>query len=103
MQQDDLEDTHWVSAAVPDLAWTDLFDQPPLGWQDLESPSAVAAGTAWPQSGRTALLRVLSSVVPQEPNWVVNVLHADAARITVTPSVPLAWDPRLFGIQAPRR
>ena len=97
-----LGSTLLVEAVLPDdLPWTDLLQAPPLGWRALGSPEAVAAGQAWLEEGRTALLRVPSALVSREPNWVVNVRHPDAARIKAGRAEPLEWDPRLFGIPAP--
>lgn len=90
-----------VEASIPDLPFEDLLHAPPIGWQALGSPEAVAAGEAWLRAGRTALLRVPSVLVPREANFVVNPRHAEAARITVTAPEPLAWDARLFGIPPP--
>lgn len=102
VQRRDLVGTVVVEAIVPDnLPWTDLLDAPPIGWRALGSPEAVAAGEAWLDEGRTALLRVPSAVVPREPNWVVNASHPDSARIQTGTPEPLEWDPRLFGIPVP--
>lgn len=103
VQRRDLGGTLLVEAEVPDnLPWDDLLADPPPGWQALGSPEAASAGGAWAAAGRTALLRVPSALVPREANWVVNPAHPDAARIRVGAPEPLAWDPRLFGIAAPR-
>jgi RES domain-containing protein len=102
-QRRGLAGTMLVEATLPDdLAWTDLLHAPPPGWQALGSPEAVAAGTAWLHEGRTALLRVPSALVPREPNWMINVAHPGAARLVVRAPERLEWDPRLFGIPAPR-
>jgi len=102
VQRRNLGNTLVVRAEVPDdVTWEDLMLAPPRGWQALGSPEAAAAGGAWVAAGRTALLRVPSSLVPTEPNWVVNSRHPDAARIKVGPAEPLTWDPRLFGVPPP--
>jgi RES domain-containing protein len=41
-------------------------------------------------------LTVRSIVVPQETNLLLNVRHADMARVTVVASDPFACDPRLL-------
>ena len=103
VQGADLGGTRLVEAQIPDdLPWDDLLRSPPIGWADIGSPSARAAGAAWLVAGRTALLRVPSVVVPREANWVVNPAHPDAARIRVGAPEPLEWDARLFGIPVPR-
>lgn len=87
-----------VTADVPDgVACTDLLEKPPLGWMALGSPEAVATGATWLRAGLTALLRVPSVIAPTEANYVVNPLHADAARIVVGDPVDIILDPRLFG------
>jgi len=103
VQRSSLHRTIMVSAEAPDdLAVTDLMDNPPPNWRSIGSPEAAAAGGAWLAALRTALLRVPSALVPQEQNYVVNPLHPDAARIRVGRPEPVAWDPRLFRIPAPR-
>lgn len=103
VQRRDLGGTLLVEAEVPeDVAWEDLMADPPPGWRALGSPEAAAAGGVWAAEGRTALLRVPSALVPREANWVVNPAHPDTARIRVGAPEPLAWDPRLFGVPAPR-
>src|SRR3954454_4051936 len=103
VQRSSLHRTIMVAAEVPDdLAVTDWMDNPPPNWRGIGSPEAAAAGGAWLSARRTALLRVPSALVPHEPNYVVNPLHPGAARIQVGQPEPVRWDPRLFGIPAPR-
>lgn len=93
-----------IEAVVPDdLAVEDLMAAPPQGWREIGSPAAVAAGAAWLAARRGALLRVPSALVPEEPNYLVNPAHPDAARIRLGAPTALEWDARLFGIPAPRR
>ena len=102
VQRRSLGQTLLVVAEVPDdVPWTDLLDEPPTGWRSLGSPEAVAAGAAWLQQRKTALLRVPSALVPREPNWMINVEHSDSARISVGRPEMIEWDARLFGIPAP--
>lgn len=79
------------------------MDRPPPNWRALGSPEATAAGGEWVRSGRTALLRVPSALVPREANYLVNPAHPDAKRITVSAPEPLEWDARLYGIPSPGR
>lgn len=103
VQRRNFGDTLLVEAMVPDdLAIEDMFAAPPPNWRALGSPEAAAAGGEWAASRRTALLRVPSALVPREPNFVVNPVHPDARRIRVGAPEPLQWDPRLFGVPAPR-
>lgn len=88
-----------VEANVPDdMAVADLFDRPPTDWDIEMSDSARVAGTAWLVANRSALLRVPSTVVRRECNYVVNPAHPECHRITVGNPEPLIWDERLFGL-----
>jgi RES domain-containing protein len=92
-----------VQALIPDdVAIEDLYPLPD-GWREIDSPSAMAAGTAWVVEGRTAVLRVPSVIVPEESNYLVNPAHPDAPRIVPGAPRRVEWDPRLFGIVAPPR
>lgn len=54
------------------------------------------AGDAFLEAGSALGLKVRSMVVPQETNLLLNVRHADMARVTVVASEPFAFDPRLL-------
>jgi RES domain-containing protein len=55
-----------------------------------------ARGDAWIESGRTALLRVPSAIVPFAFNWLLNPAHADSARVRIGAVRPVSFDPRLL-------
>jgi RES domain-containing protein len=55
-----------------------------------------AAGDAWLASGRSALLRAPSFIVPESANVLVNPAHRDAARLAVASIRPFAFDARLW-------
>ncbi len=92
-----------VEAVIPDDVAIETLAPLPAGWRELDSSGAREAGTAWAISGRTAVLRVPSVVVPDEMNFLINPRHPDAGRIAAGAPVPVEWDPRLFGIAAPPR
>jgi RES domain-containing protein len=52
-------------------------------------------GSAWLRSGRTALLRVPSALVPASWNVLFNPLHAEAARLRIQTGVEYPFDPRI--------
>lgn len=54
------------------------------------------AGDAFLEDGTALGLEVRSIVVPQETNLLLNVRHADMARVTVLAREPFAFDPRLL-------
>lgn len=90
-----------VTATIPDGVAIEDLAPLPEGWREIDSPAAMAAGTQWVVSGRTAVLRVPSVIVPEEANYLVNPAHPAAARIVVGKQARVEWDPRLFGIAAP--
>jgi len=102
VQRRNLADTLLVEAeAPPDLEIEDMMACPPQNWRALGSPEAASAGGAWLASGRSALLRVPSALIPREANFLVNPAHPDASRIVVGSPEALEWDERLFGVPAP--
>jgi RES domain-containing protein len=66
------------------------------GWdQPIPMPATQEYGRIWTSANSSAVLRVPSSVVPNELNYVLNVLHPDFKRIAFGPSAPFHFDPRL--------
>jgi RES domain-containing protein len=55
-----------------------------------------AVGDAWLASGRSALLRAPSFIVPESVNVLVNPAHRDAARLAVASIRPFSFDSRLW-------
>jgi RES domain-containing protein len=55
-----------------------------------------AVGDSWLASGRSALLRAPSFVVPESANVLVNPTYRDAARLAVASIRPFAFDARLW-------
>lgn len=88
----------YVVADVPADVVVEALDSAALpGWQDAEPDASRAAGAAWLRSARSAVLLVPSVVsAGLDSNAVVNPLHPDAARITVSAEQPVRWDGRLF-------
>lgn len=100
----------------PDLAPRDLvaieIDVPPLvavarltpadlprSWRRCPAPRSLQQqGNAWLDGQRGAVLGVPSALVPNEYNYLVNPLHADARHLRVVAKVPFAFDPRLLRV-----
>jgi RES domain-containing protein len=61
-------------------------------------------GDAWLTSGRSALARVPSAIIPETYNYLLNPLHKDAPRIRIVESLRAVHDPRLLKLPrlAPR-
>jgi RES domain-containing protein len=91
----------YVEALVPEDVSREIFDpRSSPGWDNPRDASvAQAFGRAWIEERRSALLVVPSVVTGgRDTNVVVNPDHPDAARIEVGPEMPVAFDPRLFGV-----
>ncbi|WP_206170841.1 RES family NAD+ phosphorylase [Phragmitibacter flavus] len=68
---------------------TDWHADPPPIW-------TATAGDAWLRSRRSAVLKVPSSLIPDEANYLLNPLHADFAKIEIQPVRTFAFPPRLL-------
>lgn len=60
-------------------------------------PTTQNAGDAWLTEARAPVLQVTSSIIPEEPNYVLNPRHPQFTRIKIGTSKPFAFDPRLLG------
>jgi RES domain-containing protein len=54
------------------------------------------AGDAWLKSGKTALARVPSAILPDTWNYLLNPLHPDAKRIKIAATTKASFDARLL-------
>lgn len=59
-------------------------------------PATRRAGDRWLHSGRTALLRVPSAIVPETWNILINPRHAESAQARVVRTHNHGLDPRLL-------
>lgn len=84
-----------IAADVP----VGLIEKParvPTDWRELPPLAEVQGfGAQWAQASRSAALRVPSSVVLGEFNYLLNPAHTDFARITIHPPEHFEFDPRL--------
>jgi len=85
-----------LAVAVADEVSTETVDvsKLPSDWADgLEATRGI--GAAWLRSQRSALLRVPSALVPVTFNYLLNPLHADAARLGIESVYKYPFDPRI--------
>jgi RES domain-containing protein len=68
----------------------------PESWREPDSQICRPIGDAWLAERASALLLVPSAIIPFEQNVLVNPLHRDSARLTVTETMQFAWDSRLW-------
>jgi RES domain-containing protein len=52
-------------------------------------------GSGWILSGRTAVLRVPSALIPQENNYILNTLHPDFTKIRILNTEDFYFDTRI--------
>ena len=68
----------------------------PKNWRAEPAPSKLQAiGSAWVAGGTSVALRVPSSLIPAESNYLLNSKHADFAKLQIGKAVPFRYDPRL--------
>jgi RES domain-containing protein len=78
------------------LARTLAADELPSDWRADPAPAELQAlGDAWIVAGTSAVLRVPSSVIDTESNFLLNPAHGDFAKIVVAEGRPFTFDPRL--------
>jgi RES domain-containing protein len=76
-------------ADVPEAALTD-------GWDDPEPIAATQEyGRRWVESKESSVLRVPSTVIKAESNYIINVLHPDFPKMVFGQPDPFRFDPRL--------
>jgi RES domain-containing protein len=75
---------------------TEIGAELPRDWATDPPPVALAAiGDQWAASGRSAVLRVPSALVPSENNYLLSTRHPDFPRIEIGKPIPYRFDPRL--------
>lgn len=69
----------------------------PRNWRAEPAPAKVQKiGDEWVTSATSAVLRVPSTLVPGESNFLLNLRHADFPKLQFSESIPLHFDPRLI-------
>lgn len=68
----------------------------PTGWMASPSPNSTRdIGDKWIKCGKKAVLRVPSSIIPQEFNFLLNPNHKDFKNITITHPEKFMFNERL--------
>ncbi len=71
----------------------------PKGWNRVAAyPVCRALGEQWINQGKSCLLSVPSSIIPQEKNILLNSLHPEFNRIKLKGVEPFFFDERLRGL-----
>ncbi len=82
---------------VLDLSISELPD----GWQENDEEGYGLCrpfGDHWARASTTAVLKVPSSIVPGDSNYLINPGHPDFHRITILSEGPFLFDPRIKGV-----
>jgi len=97
----DLEPDELVAIAVdiePNLRRATVADadlQP--DWRMYPPPPALALiGERWLRASTSVVLSVPSVVIPNERNFVLNPAHSNFRGLTIHPSEPFSFDPRMW-------
>jgi len=68
----------------------------PTDWTEYYNvPLTQQFGEEWIKSGKSAVLRVPSSIIIAEFNYLINPLHSDFKYIKIIKSVPFVFDKRI--------
>jgi RES domain-containing protein len=69
----------------------------PRSWRRIPPPRAIQElGNSWLNGNSSAVLRVPSTIIPSEFNFLINPLHPDCERITVVSKTNFTLDRRLI-------
>ena len=69
----------------------------PGNWRDFPVPSAAMdIGSAWARKNESVLLRVPSTIIPVENDFLINPAHPDYRHIKISKPLPFCFDSRLW-------
>ena len=87
-----------VEIEVPDNSILTLdIKSLPDNWQDASSPSELKTlGNQFIKETKYLLMKVPSSVVPEEYNYLLNPRHADISKVKILNTSPFSFDDRLL-------
>lgn len=99
LSEDLPSDRHYVEIEIPDeilVLEVDITDLPP-DW-DSKPPilTTQIIGDDFVAENEAAVLKVPSSIVPQEFNYLINPQHPDAKKIIIRSTTPMKFDSRLI-------
>lgn len=88
----------FIKAQVPPelILPVEKFRRLPKDWSSSPAPVAVQSiGDDWARALVSAVLEVPSAVIPLEKNYLLNPMHADYSKITLSKPSKFAFDERL--------
>lgn len=98
---DPLTNRYLSRIEIPDELWRQAvhFSEAtaPVGWDAVpHGKTSLDLGERWIAEQHSAILIVPSSIIPEEPNVLINPKHADATRIAFRKVRKWIYDPRLL-------
>ncbi len=82
---------------VPDDISSEEIDMKSMSenWKSAEGTECRMFGDAWAMSLKSAVLKVPSSLIEEEFNYLLNVHHPDFKKIRLIKKIPFVFDARL--------
>lgn len=86
-----------VEIEAPDNSIAEIkIDELPVNWQDVSPPMALKRiGDQFLKNGSDLLMKVPSSIVPMEYNYLLNTLHPAIKKVKILKKRPFDFDSRL--------
>jgi len=73
------------------------LSQLPKNWRSVPAPASTREiGLNWTQKNESAILRVPSTIITSEYDYLINPLHADFKSLKISKPAPFSFDPRLW-------
>jgi len=73
------------------------LSQLPKNWRSVPAPTSTQdMGLNWAQKNESVLLRVPSTIIPSEYDYLINPLHSDFNSLKISKPSPFSFDPRLW-------
>ena len=90
-------DYHLLSINIPDTIKPMIINKEKLkkNWKD-DPPYSQFIGDEFLKETQSLILKVPSSIVDQENNFILNPSHADASKIKITSTMLFEFDKRLY-------
>lgn len=82
---------------IPDTVHILPLTIKPRGWrEEPPGPASQRVGDRWLRANTSALLEVVSVIIPTETNLVLNPEHPDASKLRILPLRPFQFDSRMW-------
>jgi len=88
---------HLLQITIPDSFEPALVSKKKLkqNWEDDETYTRFM-GTEFLKNKQSLLLKIPSAVISEENNYLLNPLHSDYKKLSISKSIPFKFDNRLF-------